>query len=246
MFKPIFSTVAASVLFLGAQLAQAQEIVFDPSNFAETLVSAEKAVQGEIYQTTNIVYQYDMMRNQLLQATNLNPGAMAAQMSTILNDISAANKYVSNSQALYGNLNNASSWISNVQSMSSASGKTPQQWLSDENTLAQNGNTAATNLFQQGSNIAQQTQQLTQRRQQLQQQLNLSQTQQSTASLTTHYLDILASQNNGLMTLAAQQAQISAQKDATDAAKNQSNISAQQTRITQQTTEFSTMNGLSN
>lgn len=246
MFKRVLSTVVAFVLLGGSQLAHAQLTVFDPINFVETLLTAEKAIAGEVYQDTNIVYQYNMEKNQLLQAANLNSGAMGAQMTTIQNDITAANSAVSNDQALYGNLNSASSWIGNVQSMSAAAGKTPQQWLSDENTLAQNGNTAATNLFQQGSNIAQQTQTLSARRQALQQQLSMSQTQQATAALTTHYLDILASQNNSLMTLAAQQAQISAQKQATDASKQQANISAQQARITQQTTEFSTMNGQNN
>jgi len=246
MFKRMLSTIVTTLLLMTTQAAHAQLVTFDPTNFVETLITAEKAVQGEIYQTSNLVYQYNMMKNQILQATNLNSGAMSAEMTTIQNDISSANASMSNSQALYGNLNSASTWINNVQSMSSASGKTPQQWLSDQNTLAQNGNQAATNLFQQGSNIAQQTQQLAQRRQQLQQQLNSSQTAQETASITTHYLDILASQNNALMTLAAQQAQIAAQKQAQDAGKNQTNVSAQQSRVTQQTTEFSTMNALSN
>jgi hypothetical protein len=246
MFKRMLSAVIAAVLLTAGLAARAQEVVFDPTNFAQNLITAAKAVAGEVYQDTNIVYQYKMMANQLLQATNLNPGAMSAQMNLINGDISATNAYVNNSQALYGNLNNASAWIGQVQSMASASGKTPQQWLNDENTLAQNGNTAALNLFQQGSSIAQQTQTLASRRQQLQQQLNASQTQQQTASLTTHYLDILASQNSSLMSLAAQQAQINAQKQSTESSQQQSNIQAQQTRINQQNSEFSTMNGLNN
>jgi hypothetical protein len=246
MSKRMLSAVLTAVLLLTTQAADAQWIVFDPTNFAQNVITAAKAVQGEIYQNTNIVYQYKMMANQLLQAVNLNPGAMSAQMNLINGDIQSTNAYVNNSQALYGNLNNASTWIGQVQSMASASGKTPQQWLNDENTLAQTGNTAAINLFQQGSSIAQQTQTLSARRQQLQQQLNASQTQQQTASLTTHYLDILASQNTSLMNLAAQQAQINAQKKSQDSAQEQSNIQTQQTRINQQNTEFSTMNGLNN
>jgi type IV secretion system protein TrbJ len=246
MFKRKLYAVGTAALLLVAQAARAQEIVFDPTTFAQTIIMAAKAIQGEVYQDTNIIYQYKMMENQLLQATNLNPGAMSVQMNLINGDIQSTNAYVNNSQALYGNLNNASTWIGQVQSMASASGKSPQQWLNDENTLAQNGNKAATNLFQQGSSIAQQTQTLATRRQQLQQQLNASQTQQQTASLTTHYLDILASQNSSLMSLAGQQAQISAQKQSQESAQEQTNIQTQQTRINQQNTEFSTMNGLNN
>jgi type IV secretion system protein TrbJ len=245
MFKRMTSAIAA-VLLMTAPLAHAQMVVFDPANFAQDLITAEKAVSGEIYQDTNLIYQYGMMRNQLLQAVNLNPAAMNAQMGVIQIDIQATNNDLANSQALYGNLNNGSVWIGQVQSQASASGKTTQQWLNDENTLAQNGNQAAINLFQQGSNIAQQNQQLAQRRQELQQQLNLSPTQQATASLTTHYLDILASQNSSLMSLAGQQAQIAAQKQAEENTAKQTNIAAQQARIQQQNTEFSTMNGLNN
>ena len=67
--------------------------MFDPTNFVQNTMTAAAAVKGEVYQDTNLIYQYQMMLNQLKQATNLNPAAMLAQATTITDDISSLTKY---------------------------------------------------------------------------------------------------------------------------------------------------------
>ena len=51
--------------------------MFDPTNFVKNTITAAAAVKGEVYQDTNLIYQYQMMLNQLKQATNLDPAADA-------------------------------------------------------------------------------------------------------------------------------------------------------------------------
>ncbi|MXN76447.1 type VI secretion protein [Burkholderia sp. 4701] len=200
-----------------AQHASAQLTVFDPANFAQNVVTAAKAVSGEIYQNTNILYQYQMMVNQLLQAQNLNPAAWKAAYDQITGDINKVKGLVGTLQGLYGDLKKGGEWVTQVQGLISRSGKSNAQWFLDMNTLFQQNDKVARNLFQMGSNIMQHTNEMAQRRQELQSQLSLSPTQQATAEITTHYLDIVTSQNADILQLNAAKAQKEAQKDAQQA-----------------------------
>jgi type IV secretion system protein TrbJ len=223
------AAVAAAMLLAMSSAAQAQWVVFDPTNFAQNFVTAAKAVRGEIYQDTNIAYQYQMMANQLLQATNLDPTAMKAAYDEISTDISTMNQYVGQLQDLYGNLQQGSQYIGHVQNLISTSGKTPSQWLSDMNELYKQGDATATRLFQMGNDVSSHTQTIAQRRAALQSQLKLSPTQEATAQLTTHYLDIVSSQMSDLLNMTAAKTQADAQQDASDnqAAKDRAAAAAE-------------------
>ncbi|MBN3776612.1 type VI secretion protein [Burkholderia sp. Ac-20345] len=207
---------AFAVSLFVAQHASAM-IVFDPTNFAQNVITAAKAVQGEIYQNTNIIYQYQMMANQLLQASNLNPTAWKAAYDQITGDIGKVKNLVGTLNGLYGDLKKGGEWVNQVQGLISRSGKSNAQWFSDMNTLFDQNDKVARNLFQMGSNIMQHTNDLAQRRQELQSQLSMSPTQQATAEITTHYLDIVTSQNSDILQLNAAKAQKDAQKDAQQA-----------------------------
>ncbi len=98
------AAVVAASMFM-TQHAFAQLVVFDPTNFAQNVITAAKAVKGEIYQNTNILYQYQMMMNDLLQAQNLNPAAWKAAYDQITGDIKKVNALVGTLQGLYGDLN---------------------------------------------------------------------------------------------------------------------------------------------
>jgi type IV secretion system protein TrbJ len=228
-----------------AQTAKAQLTVFDPSNFAQNVITAAKAVQGEIYQNTNVVYQYQMMANQLLQATNLNPAAMKAQFDQITGDISKITQYNSNLQSLYGSLQQGGSYITHVQNLISTSGKSPMQWMSDMNELYKQGDATASNLFQMGNDVSQHIQTLSQRRAGLQSQLSLSPTQEATAALTTHYLDIVTSQNSDLLQMMSAKTQSDAQKDAVDNAMAENRAAAAQSFQAKQDAERAALDALS-
>ncbi|WP_175773026.1 DUF4141 domain-containing protein [Paraburkholderia phenazinium] len=240
----IRAALAMGLMFGVAQGAFAQWVVFDPTNFAQNLLTAMGAVKGEIYQDTNIVYQYQMEANQLLQATSLNPSAMQAQYSQITSDISQLNQYKDTLTQLYGSLQQGSSWIGHAQTLISSSGKSPSQWFSDMNTLYQQGNAVATNLFQTGNNVFTHSQQLAQRRAALQSQLSLSPTAQATATLTTHYLDIVSSQNADLIQMTAAKQQADAQDRALANSEQQAKAQAMQSFTAQQATERAQFNAL--
>ena len=236
--------VAAATLLCVSSAAQAQWIVFDPTNFGQNVITAAKAVKGEIYQDTNIAYQYQMMANQILQATNLNPVAMKAQFDQITGDISKVNQYVSNLQNMYGTLQQGGAYITHVQNLISTSGKSPTQWLSDMNELYKQGSASATSLFQMGNDINQHIQTLAQRRSALQSQLSLTPTQQATAELTTHYLDIVTSQNSDLLQMMAAKTQNDAQQQASTTAAAQNRLSAAQAYTSQQDAERAAFDAL--
>jgi type IV secretion system protein TrbJ len=227
----------AGLAFGVSQSALAQLTVFDPSNFAENIITAMKSVKGEIYQDTNIAYQYQMMQNQLLQATNLNPTAMKAQFDEISSDVSQVKQLTSTLTQLYGSLQQGSAWLGHVQTLISTSGKSPTQWFQDMSTLYNQSNSEATALFQMGNNVMNHTQQLAQRRQQLQSQLSLTPTAQATAQLTTHYLDIVTSQNADMMQMMAARQQHDAQQSAIATAQDQAAASAAQSFMNKQNAE---------
>ncbi|MGS0896892.1 type VI secretion protein [Burkholderia stagnalis] len=213
---PSLRAAALAVSLFVAQHASALE-VFDPINYVQNVISAAKAVKGEIYQNTNILYQYQMMVNDLLQAQNLNPVAWKAAYDQITGDISKVKGLVGTLQGLYGDLKKGGEWVTQVQGLVTRSGKSNAQWFADMNTLVQQNDKVARNLFQMGSNIMQHTDEMAKRRQELQSELSLSPTQQATAEITTHYLDIVTSQNADILQLNAAKAQKDAQKDAQQA-----------------------------
>lgn len=243
MLKKFVTLTASAVLALGsATQASAAMVVFDPTNYAENVITAAKAVQGEIYQNTNIIYQYSMMENQLLQATELPGAAMQAAFSQITTDITRAQNYGSTLSALYGGLDAGAAWISNVQSLITQSGKTPDQWFADQATLRASNDKAATAMFQQGNDVLTHVNQLSERRQALQTQLSTTQTQQATAALTTHYLDVVSGQNNDMLQMMASAQQRAAQKASVENAQNSANAAAMQQIIDSQSTQRSALN----
>ncbi|AEA65868.1 type VI secretion protein [Burkholderia gladioli] len=235
-FLPTLRVAALAASLLVAQRALALT-VFDPMNYAQNVVTAAKAVRGEIYQNTNILYQYQMMMNDLLQAQNLNPAAWKAAYDQISGDISKVKGLVGTLQGLYGDLNKGGEWVTQVQGLISRSGKTNAQWFSDMNTLFQQNDKVARNLFQMGSNIMEHTNEMAQRRQDLQSQLSSSPTQQATAEITTHYLDIVTSQNSDILQLNAAKAQKDAQKDAQQAEDDQEKAADAEKFISKQQAE---------
>ncbi|WP_186075083.1 type VI secretion protein [Burkholderia gladioli] len=235
-FMPTLRVAALAASLLVAQRALALT-VFDPMNYAQNVVTAAKAVRGEIYQNTNILYQYQMMMNDLLQAQNLNPAAWKAAYDQISGDISKVKGLVGTLQGLYGDLNKGGEWVTQVQGLISRSGKTNAQWFSDMTTLFQQNDKVARNLFQMGSNIMEHTNEMAQRRQDLQSQLSSSPTQQATAEITTHYLDIVTSQNSDILQLNAAKAQKDAQKDAQQAEDDQEKAADAEKFISKQQAE---------
>ncbi|WP_373686923.1 hypothetical protein [Paraburkholderia youngii] len=125
-------TLVAGLMLGMSHAANAVLPVIDASNLAQNIITAAKAVKTEIYQDSNIVYQYQMMANQLLQATNLDPSAMKAQYDQITGDISKFTQLKSTLTDMYGDLNEGSQWINHVQTLISRSGKSNDQWFDAE------------------------------------------------------------------------------------------------------------------
>ncbi|MEM5372468.1 type VI secretion protein [Paraburkholderia azotifigens] len=248
--KKLLKTVVAvaTVTFGFVQQSDATLPVFDPTNFIQNTLTAMGAVKGEVYQDTNLTYQYQMMLNQLKQAANLNPAAMAAQASTISGDIDTLNKYTDTMKALYGGLQSNAQYATKVQALITQSGKSTTQWFNDQATLISNNDQTAKQLFQQGNDVISHVSVLAKRRQEIQDQLNMSPTAEATAQLTTHMLDIVASQNSDMLQMMATKQQadsvVQAQKTADDQASNTAKA-ALQTQLDQQRATYNATIGTS-
>ncbi|MFM0027427.1 type VI secretion protein [Paraburkholderia madseniana] len=228
MMKKLLSnvTTVAALTFGFAQQSNAQLAVIDPTNLIQNTMTAIGAVKGEVYQDTNLVYQYQMMLNQLKQATNLNPAAMLAQANTITNDISSLTKYTDSLKSLYGGLQSNAEYATKVQALITQSGKTPSQWFADQSTLISNNDQTAKQLFQQGNDVISHVNTLARRRQEIQDQLNMSPTMEVTSQLTTHMLDIVASQNGDMLQMMATKQQADSVAQAAKTADDQTNNNA--------------------
>jgi len=209
MTKRLLSSIAAaSALMLGQiHSAYAWDVVFDPTNYVETATTAAAAVKTEATEDTSTLYQYQMMFNQLKQATTLATAPMLAEYNQISADISATTKYVNTLTSLYGQIQNDAEYMTRIQSLITQSNKSPTQWLNDMSTLLKNGDSMSRSLFQQGNDVMTHIQTLSTRRQQIQSQLGLTPTQQATAQLTTHMLDIMSSQNEDMLKMMASKMQ---------------------------------------
>jgi P-type conjugative transfer protein TrbJ len=229
--------LAAGLTFGISPAVFAQLTVIDPANLAQNMITAAKAVKTEVYQDTNVMYQYQMMANQLLQATNLNPAAMKAQYDEITGDIDKYKQLVTTVTGLYGDLDQGSQWLTHVQSLITRSGKSNEQWFEDMGTLYNQRDQQATALLQLGNNVMKHAQDLGQRRQDLQSQLALAPTAQATAQLTTHYLDVVSSQMNDLLQLTAGKQQRDAQQQSVSNANDKAKADAAKTFVNQQDAE---------
>ena len=226
--RTLTTTVLAVGATLSVPLAHANLPVIDVTNLAQNLVTAITSVSNETTQDTNLIYQYKMMGNQLLQATKLADVATAGQLAEINSDMSKMTQYATVMKQVYDGLQSDGQYVNKVQTLVNQSGKTPDQWFADQSTLLKTGDKNATQLFQQGTDIQKHMQDLAQRRQQIQNQLNLSPTQQATAQLTTHMLDVVASQQSDMLQLMATSAQQQASKQTAQNTEDEQNIAAQQ------------------
>lgn len=192
--------------------------VFDAANFLKNTMTAAQALKTEVYENTNITYQYKMMLNQLLQATGLDNAAMQLQASAIKADITKHEQYGQTLESLYGGLSDNASFLGRVQSLVVQSGKSPDQWFLDQRTLLSNGDKTAQRLFSMGTDIAKSNQTLAKRRQKIQSDMEMSPTAEATAQATNHMLDVIASQNGDLLQLMSAKTQSDAVKDQKDLA----------------------------
>ncbi|MGF6768587.1 hypothetical protein P3T18_001057 [Paraburkholderia sp. GAS199] len=237
--KKIFARLAllAGLTLCATQSAFAQLTVIDPTNLIQNTITALKAVKTEAYQDSNIAYQYKMMANQMLQAVGIDPAAMKTQYDQIKSDSQVYTELISTAGDLYGDLNNGAQWASHVQTLISRSGKSNSQWFADMATLYNQRDNQATQLLQTGNNVIQHIQVHAKRRQELQDQVQLSPTAQSTAEVTTHYLDIVSSQMSDMLQMAAGKAQKDAQKESTDNAEDKTRSANAKAFLDQQAAE---------
>lgn len=213
MKKALSAALVAATLMMSPLAHASGWPVFDAANFIKNTMTAAQALKTEIYENTNIVYQSKMMLNQLQQAVGLDPVAMATQAMGIQEDITRYQAYGSAVKDLYGSVTNTADFLSNVQGLVTASGKTPEQWFRDQRTLLATGDKTAKRLFDLGQDVTTNNKKLAERRRDLQSDLNMNQTAQATAQLTNQMLDVMAGQNADLLQLMGAKTQADAVKD---------------------------------
>ncbi|NOV26621.1 MULTISPECIES: conjugal transfer protein TrbJ [Cupriavidus] len=187
--------------------------VIDGANLVQTTRTALQALKTEIYENTNIAYQYRMMANQLLQATGMDPAHLTEQLDAIKDEIGKFDLYGVTLNDLYGAVSDNADYLSKVRSMVKASGKPSGQWLEDQRTLLANGDKTAKNLFDLGTSVVKNVQTQAKRRQKIQKEMKLTGTAQAAAEATNEMLDVLANQNSDLLQMMSAKVQSDADKD---------------------------------
>ncbi|WP_455289566.1 conjugal transfer protein TrbJ [Cupriavidus necator] len=211
--KKWIANIAIATAVFGASSAHAALPVTDWVGLIQTTMTAMQSLKTEVYENTNIAYQYKMMANQLLQSTGLDTAALTEQLDAIKEDIGKYEVYGTTLKDLYGTVSDNADYLKKIQSMVVASGKTKEQWFQDQRQLLSNGDKTAKNLFSLGEQVFKNTQSVAQRRQKIQAQVKLSPTAQAAAQTTNQMLDVLASQNSDLLQLMSVRAQADADKD---------------------------------
>ncbi|SPS02665.1 putative TrbJ-like protein [Cupriavidus taiwanensis] len=187
--------------------------VIDVANLVQTTRTALQSLKTEIYENTNIAYQYRMMANQLLQATGMDPAHLTEQLDAIKDEIGKFDLYGVTLNDLYGAVSDNADYLSKVRSMVKASGKPSGQWLEDQRTLLANGDKTAKNLFDLGNSVVKNVQSQAKRRQKIQKEMKLTGTAQAAAEATNEMLDVLANQNSDLLQMMSAKVQSDADKD---------------------------------
>ncbi|CAG2155405.1 conjugal transfer protein TrbJ [Cupriavidus numazuensis] len=213
MKKWCLKAAAAATLVLSSAANATGLPVIDVANLVQTTMSAMQSLKDEVYQNTNVVYQYKMMANQLLQATGLDASQLTEQLNAIKGDIGQYEVYGASLKDVYGAVSDNGDYLKRVQSMMISSGKTPAQWFDDQRALLNGGDKTAKNLFNLGATVFKNTQAAAKRRQKIQDQMNLTPTAQATAQTTNQMLDVLASQNSDVLQLMSARAQSDADRD---------------------------------
>ncbi|MFJ4291226.1 conjugal transfer protein TrbJ [Cupriavidus sp. NPDC089707] len=217
--KKWIANIAIATSALGASSAHAALPVTDWVGLVQTTMTAMQSLKTEVYENTNIMYQYKMMANQLLQATGLDAGAIMEQLDSITEEIGKYEIYGTTLKDLYGTVSDNADYLKKIHSMVVASGKTKDQWFEDQRALLSNGDKTAKALFSLGEQIFKNTQSVAKRRQKIQSNIKLSPTAQAAAQTTNQMLDVLASQNSDLLQLMSVRAQADADKDQQSVAK---------------------------
>ncbi|WP_439673059.1 Conjugal transfer protein TrbJ (plasmid) [Cupriavidus necator] len=232
------ANIAIATAVFGASSAHAALPVTDWVGLIQTTMTAMQSLKTEVYENTNIAYQYKMMANQLLQSTGLDAAALTEQLDAIKDDIGKYEVYGTTLKDLYGTVSDNADYLKKIQSMVVASGKTKEQWFQDQRQLLSNGDKTAKNLFSLGEQIFKNTQSVAQRRQKIQAQVKLSPTAQAAAQTTNQMLDVLASQNSDLLQLMSVRAQADADKDQQSVARETQSAEAMRAISTAQDEEL--------
>jgi hypothetical protein len=130
--KKWIANIAVAASVFGASSAHAALPVTDWVGLVQTTISALQSIKSEVYENTNIVYQYQMMANQLLQATGLDVSDITEQFNSIKDDIGKYEVYGNHAQGPLRHGVRQLRLPEEDQSMVVASGKTKEQWFEDQ------------------------------------------------------------------------------------------------------------------
>ncbi|CAB3767536.1 conjugal transfer protein [Paraburkholderia humisilvae] len=135
--------VCAAMLMLASTTSFAQYIVFDPSNYAQNLVTAAQTVQSVLKETQQYTTQILQYENEVKQLASIGPEALNTLKSVGNFNLNNINGYINSLNSLYGNLSGMSNQISTQFSAAQLSSMTWDQYMAKQKQDIQNGVGAA-------------------------------------------------------------------------------------------------------
>ena len=138
--KKIFGAV---LLMFASTSSFAQYIVFDPSNYAQNLITAAQTVQSVLKTAQQYSTQILQYENEVKQLASIGPEALNTLKSVGNLNLTNINGYINSLNSLYGNLSGMSNQIATQFSAAQLSNMTWDQFMAKQKQDIQNGIGAA-------------------------------------------------------------------------------------------------------
>lgn len=135
--------LAAASLALMVAPVHAQWVVIDPSNLMENIMTYISTYQQELTQYEQLLNQEQQLQYEYAQLKSLANGDVSGLMGTVRTALINQQNYAGAVRALYGDLGNAKSVVSDLYRRMAASGLSQDEWTKREaerNKTLQEGN----------------------------------------------------------------------------------------------------------
>lgn len=193
-------------------------IVFDPTNYAQNLITAAQTSQSTQQLLQQNIYQLQNLLIQKLQSMGLSNPYLNTYTAQLMGQLTAQQNLYSANQSLYGSLGSIGNLMANRSQQAQLAGLTWQQYVQQEQTSISQGNQAAQNRAQMDAQAMQKVQDDYSAVQKYEAQIPANQGIQQSLQLLNSQMDRVITQN---ATLIQQFSQKDLDEQANEAVKRQ-------------------------
>ena len=217
-----FAMMWVFIALLGKAVQAMAWIVFDPTNWAQNIITATQSVHAETQRALQYAVQLQQLQAQMRNLAQLpNAGVLIRDFTP---DVNNANTYVSTLRALYGDLTGLSTTVQQQFREQAASNLPWDQYVQREVLFAQRQQNTAQFGFGAVQGAMQRVNDDYAQMRDAQSRISTADGAQAQMQLMNQQLNQLVSMNRDILTGISAMVQNMSEKSAADAAKQQSNL----------------------